>query len=109
MSDLLRVTRGWLLTNISTLSILDKGVLDHFLQALPHDMKRAASLCVPQTLEGVETHQNTQALLSGSQAESAIRLRSRKDIPTAVYPWRDGWGRADLPPTTPGRWRPKVF
>ena len=90
MSDLLRVTRAWLLTDVSTLSILDKVVLDRFLRALPHNMKRAASLCVPQTLEGlleaVEMHHNTQALLSGSRDESATRAGRWKDSPTAVYP-----------------------
>lgn len=71
MNDLLRITRAWLLTDISTLSILDKVVLDRFLRVLPHDMNRAASLCSPQTLEGllgaVETHQNTEALLRGGR------------------------------------------
>jgi hypothetical protein len=90
MSDLLHVTRGWLQTDVSTLSILDKVVLDRLLRALLHDMNMAASHCMPQTLEGlleaVETNQNTQARLSRSRAESATRSRSRKDSPTAVYP-----------------------
>jgi hypothetical protein len=61
MSDLLSITREWLLTDVSTLSILYKVVLDRFLRALPHDMKRAASLCVPQTLEGLlEAMENTE-------------------------------------------------
>lgn len=102
MSDLLRVTRAWLLTDVSTLSILNKVVPDRFLRALPHDMKRAASLCAPQTLEGlleaVETHHNTQALLSGSRDESAICPRGRKDSPTAVYP-EPTVGRAKGPQT----------
>ena len=90
MSDLLRVTRAWLLTDLSTLSILDKVVLDCFLRVLPQDMKRAASLCASQTyevlLEAVEMHQNTQALLSLSQAESATRSRGSKKSTNAVYP-----------------------
>ena len=116
--DLLCVNRAWLLTDVSTLSILDKVVLDRFLWLLAHNMKRAATLEV--LLEAVETHQHTEALMSGSRAELGARPSGQDDSPTAVYPkptvgralhpLRDGWGRANLPPTTPGTWGPmEVF
>ncbi|XP_064817737.1 uncharacterized protein LOC135534844 [Oncorhynchus masou masou] len=83
---------GGLLTDVSTLSIIDKVVMDRFLRALSHDMKRAVSLLAPQTLEGllraVETHQNTEALLKGSRAYSGTHPRGRKNTPTDVYPNR---------------------
>jgi hypothetical protein len=99
MSNLLRVTRGRLLNMVSTLSIQDKVVLDRFLRALPHDMKRAASLCVPQTLEGLlEAMENTEhsgPLLSGSRAESVTCSRSRKDNPLLCIPNRQSTGPKD--------------
>jgi hypothetical protein len=58
--------------------------MDRFLSALPHNMKRAVSLCKPQTvedpLEAMEAHQNTEALLKGSRVDSGNRVRGR---PTA--------------------------
>ena len=88
MSDLMRLTNGWLLTNVPSLSIIIKVVLDRYLRALPSEMKAAASMQINQSLEelltAVEIHQNTQDLLKGSRAEKvdAERVKEKSLCPS---------------------------
>ena len=44
MSDLVCLTKGWLLTDVLALPIIDKVVLDRYLRALHYEMKAAESL-----------------------------------------------------------------
>ncbi|KAK6312340.1 hypothetical protein J4Q44_G00180040 [Coregonus suidteri] len=93
---------AWLLTDVSTLSLLDKVVLDRFVRALLHDMKRAASLFAPQTLqdllEAVETLQNTQALLRGSRDKSATVQGDQRTTSPRCTPNRQSAGPRDRTP-----------
>lgn len=79
MSDLVHLTKGWLLTEVPSLPMLDKLVLDKYLRALPYEMKKTVSMQNPQSLEGlltaVEIHQNTQDLLRGARAERGNAVR----------------------------------
>lgn len=50
MSDLVCLTKGWLLTDVPSLQTIDKVFLDRYLRALPYKMKKAVSMQNPQSL-----------------------------------------------------------
>ena len=83
MSDLVRLTKGWLLTEVPCLPMLDKLFPDKYLRVLPYEMKKTVSMQNPQTLEElltvVEIHQNTRDLLRGARVERGDAARGKNN------------------------------
>jgi hypothetical protein len=83
MSDLVRLTTGWLLMEVPSLPMHDKVVLDKYFRALPYEMKKTVNMQNPQSpeelLTAVEIHQNTQDLLRGARAERGDAARGKNN------------------------------
>jgi hypothetical protein len=123
MSDLLSVTRAWLLTDVSTLSILGNGPGSYLTGATPRHEEGSESICAldlggpPGSGGDASEHSGPAKWELGrvgdpfegteGQPHRCIPRTDSQQCQRTANPWRECWGRADTPPTTPGRWRPK--
>ncbi|KAJ8390494.1 hypothetical protein AAFF_G00102910 [Aldrovandia affinis] len=85
MHDLIRLMKGWLISEPKTLGPLEQVVIDRFMCALPFDAKKLANpQSADQLMELVEGHQAAQAVLR--RAERKVGSHSKTWHNEHTYP-----------------------